>query len=283
MFEFKQDLDIILKTLNITSADICRELGFDMPTVSNWLNGKFEPDRRSKEDIYSYAYAKGLNINSAYENPLSDLMNKQKCELLYHGSKQGITGEIDINKSSEYNDFGKGFYLGETLEQSSTFVSLYDESIVYSYGLFSNKLKTYTFDNDNDWIITIAYNRHQLQKYKDSKKLKKIIDKTKDVDVIIAPIADNRMMEIIREFAEGNITDKACCYALNAMNLGKQYVLKTDKAINALDFVKEYYECHQEKIDYETLRRKRQNERYEAIKDFRNKYRNKGKYIDQII
>lgn len=283
MFEFKQDLDIILKTLDISSADLCRQLGFDMPTVSNWLNGKFEPDARSKEDIYSFAYKKGLRINSAYEKPLSDLGQRQGFVCLYHGSKHGIKDEIDLNKANEYNDFGKGFYLGQTLEQASTFVSLYEDSAVYSYGIYMNNLKTYTFENNNEWIISIAYQYGALDKYKDSKKLKKILDKQKGADVIIAPIADNRILSIIKEFTDGSITDKGCCFALNALNLGKQYVLKTNKAIKHLGFIKEYYECKQEKQDYDILRTNRQQERYDAIANFRSQFKNKGKYIDEIL
>ena len=282
MFDFKQDLDVILKTLDITSRDLCRELGFDMPTVSNWLNGKFEPDKRSKEDIYSYAYEKGARVNLAYEKPLNKLGQKQGFIYLYHGSRNGLSGDIDIEHSKKYNDLGKGFYLGQTLEQSSMFVSDDDKSHVYSYGLFLDDLNVYEFKTNVDWAITVSYHRGLLDEYATSKKLKTILDKSKKADVIIAPIVDNRMLEVIDDFVKGKISIDACTYALSALDLGKQYVLKTQKAINKLGFIKEYYECKQEKADYQKIRNEKQIFRQKAIKNYRSQNK-KGKYIEEIL
>lgn len=282
MFDFKQDLEIILKTLDVSSADLCRQLGFDMPTMSNWLNGKFEPDRRSKEDIYSYAYISGLRINEAYQEPLADLAKKQGFVHLYHGSRNGIKDEINLEFSKQYNDLGRGFYLGQTLEQSCMFVSDNSKSNVYSYGLYLNNLKVFEFDTDTDWAITVSHNRGLLNEYESSEKLKMIIEKCKDADVIIAPIADNRMIDIIDEFTKGSISDKACVYALSALDLGKQYVLKTQKAINNLGFIKEYYVCEEERKDYQRIRTQRQNLRQKEIKNFRSKNRD-GRYIEELL
>jgi len=282
MYDFNNDLDIILKVLNISIHDLAYELDFDVPTISNWLNGKYEPDKRSKEDIYEYAFRKGLRINEAYERPFKELAKKQNFIPLYHGSKFGINDEISLDYSKQRNDFGKGFYCGETLEQSIMFVSDYKEAKSYVYGLYLQKLKTYEFNVDNEWMLTIAYNRGLLEEFKDSKKLKQILSLSKDADVIIAPIANNRMFDIIKEFTNGNISDEACRYALAALDLGKQYVLKTNKAINKLGFLKEFYLCKDEKEFYSKQRIDNQKQRYEEIRNFRSKYRN-GKYIEELL
>lgn len=78
MFEFKDDLKLIMNALDISSYDLSFELGFDVPTISNWLNGKYIPDKRSKEDIYEYAYSKGVRLNDAHMEPLENLSNKDK-------------------------------------------------------------------------------------------------------------------------------------------------------------------------------------------------------------
>ena len=282
MNEFKYDLDIILKTLDISSRQLAKELDFDDPTICNWLNGKYDPDIRSKEDIYSYAYNSGLRLNLAYEKPLNDLANKQGFVHLYHGSKNGLDGEIRLDKSYPYNDFGKGFYLGQSLKQSAMFVSNSYRPKVYSFGLYTKDLKIVEYDIDSNWMICVAYNRGLLDEYKDSKKLLKILNQTKDVDVIIAPIADNRMYDIIEEFVQGRISDNACCHGLASLDLGKQYVLKTKKAINKLGYIKEYYLCKQEIIDFRNEQNSLQNRRLDENKDFRSKYRN-GKYIEEIL
>lgn len=282
MYEFKDDLNIIIKTLDVSLSDLSNELNFDLPTLSNWLNGKYEPDRRSKEDIYEYAYRHNIRINLAYEKPLKKLGDKEGFVMLYHGAKNKINGEIDLNKSRNNNDFGKGFYMDESLKQSSIFVSEYPNSHIYSYGLYLKDLNVKEYKVDLKWMLVIAYNRGRLSDYKDSNKLKKIMDEYKKCDVIIAPIADNRMFDIIDEFVEGRITSDACSFALASLDLGKQYVLKTKKAIKKLGFIKEYYLCNSERKEYTEIRNKESIDRISKISNFRSKYRN-GKYIEEIL
>jgi len=282
MYDFKNDLYIILKVLNISIHELAYELDFDVPTISNWLNGKCEPDRRSKEDVYEYAYKKGLRINLAYERPFTNLGNKQNFKVLYHGSKQGIIGDISLDYSKDRNDFGKGFYCGETYEQSVMFVCDYKKSNVMSYGLYTNKLNVYEYNIDSELMLIVAYNRGLLKEYENSNKLKTLISKSKNADIIIAPIANNRMFAIIEEFVNGMISDEACCNALAALDLGKQYVLKTDKAIGKLGFLKEYYLCDSEKESYKQSKMESLKQRQETINNFRSKYR-QGKYIEELL
>lgn len=282
MFDFKDDVNLILRSMGISIHELANDLYLDVPTISNWLNGKYEADHRSKEDIYEYAYKNGIRINLAHEAALKMLSEKDGFVPLYHGSKQGIYKEIDINYSKDKNDFGKGFYCGETFEQSAMFVCDYRNSYIYSYGFYTNNLKKYEYGIDNNWMITIAYYRGLLNEYSDSAKLKKIIDKSKGVDYIIAPIANNRMFDIIGEFVNGNITDKACNYALAALDLGKQYVLKTKKAIDNLGIFKQYYFCNSEKEYYRLDKINSQKQRYSTVKSFRSKHR-EGKYIEELL
>lgn len=43
-----------------------------------------------------------------------DLTQNEK--LLFHGAKSEIVGDIDIHKGRYNNDFGQGFYTGESYE-----------------------------------------------------------------------------------------------------------------------------------------------------------------------
>lgn len=271
-----------MKTMEISSYDLSDELCFDVPNISNWLNGKYEPDKRSKEDIYEYAYKNGIRINKAHEEPFLNMAKRDGFTILYHGSKYGIDGDIDLKHSKSNNDFSNGFYLGETLNQSQLFVSEYKNSHIYAFALFTKGLKIVKYNTDLDWLLTIAFNRGRLKEYSNSKKLKEIIEKSKKADVIIAPIADNRMFDIINEFVEGMITDEACIYALAALDLGKQFVLKTEKAVNKLALIREFYVCTSEKDEIIKDRNKLSKDRIEAIKNFRSKNRH-GKYIEDIL
>jgi len=282
MFEFKDDLNLILKTLDISIHDLASNLHFDVPTISNWLKGKFKPDLRSKEDIYEFAFKEGVYINLAHEEAFKYLGKQEKFIPLYHGSKKGINKELSLKYSKDNNDFGKGFYLGESFIQSSMFVADYKDGVVYALRLFDKGLKKYKFNIDLDWMITIAYNRGLLNEYKDSSKLKKILNKSKDADYIIAPIANNRMFDIIKEFTSGKITDKACINALASLDLGNQYVLKTAKALKKVGLIKEFYLCKEEKQFYINEKINSQKTRMKSIKNFRSKYRD-GKYIEELL
>ena len=282
MFEFKDDLEIILKTLDMSLRDFADELYFDAPTVSNWLTGKKMPDRRSKEDVYSYAFDNRVYINRAHEEPLYNLSKKQGFTLLFHGSRRGLNGDIDIAMSKINNDFGRGFYMGETLEQSATFVSEADDPKVYGFGIYTDGLNVVKHEINLDWMLSIAYYRGKLDEYKSSEKLKKIININDGADLIIAPITDNRMFDIIDEFIEGRITDVACMNALAALDLGNQYVLKTKKAISKLGMIREFYLCNSEKEHYRKRRNELNGERSKRIKSFRSQYR-EGSYIEDIL
>ena len=83
-------------------------------------------------------------------------------------------------------------------------------------------------------------------------------------------------------FVRSEITLESLSSIFTAGDLGKQYVLKTPKAINKLGYIKEYYLCKQEKIYYRNKQNEMQNNRLDNIKNFRSKYRN-GKYIDEIL
>ena len=46
-----------------------------------------------------------------------------KSKIVFHGSKNVIDGEISPNYGRRNNDFGNGFYCGESIEQITSFVS----------------------------------------------------------------------------------------------------------------------------------------------------------------
>ena len=282
MNDFVFDLDVILKTLDISELTLCKENGLKPASVSNWIKGIHEPDRRSMEAIYEYAFEKGLRINNAHEEPFSDLCRKQGLKLLFHGARSPFKEDPDLHHSKEYNDLGMGFYCGETFLQSAAYMAGYEDSCVYGFGLDLKGLKQYEFSVDTNWVLTIAYQRGLLKRYHDSKILKEIVKKSQNKDILIAPIADNRMFAIIREFTDGMITDEACAYALSSYDLGRQYVLKSEKAIERLGFLKQFYLCKKEKEFYLLEANKMRSERYDNISDFRSKNRN-GKYIEEIL
>ena len=116
-------------------------------------------------------------------------------------------GNIDINKGRKNNDFGHGFYCGESYEQSASFVENFENSSVYYFSLDVTGLRSLKYAVDRDWMLTIAYFRGTLNEYKDSIVIKNLISRLEGVDYVVAPIADNKMFRIIDSFINGEITD----------------------------------------------------------------------------
>ena len=132
-------------------------------------------------------------------------------------------------------------------------------------------------------MLMVSYYRGQLNQYKDSKIIKKIIKDASKYDVIVAPIADNNMYEIMNRFARGEITDKQAINALSASHLGKQYVLKTEKACKSALIVNRLYLCKSEREDVEKERKGKSIMSFDNAKVTIEKYRRVGKYIEELL
>ena len=132
-------------------------------------------------------------------------------------------------------------------------------------------------------MLTIAYYRGALSEYENHPTVKNIIKKSRNCDYIIAPIADNRMFQIINAFINGELTDEQCKHCLAATNLGMQYIFISEKAANQLKLIERCYIAENEKEYFK-------NRRYDELKLGDNKvklakkqYRGKGLYIDEIL
>ncbi len=229
------------------------------------------------EKIYSYIYRKKYRLNSVKEEILSEKYKK----ILFHGSKKGLTN-ITRDGSREKCDFGNGFYLGENYKQALSFVVEHNNSCVYSFSFNGDDLKIYKFDCDLEWMLAVCYYRGTLDNYSDHEKVLKIIDKIKDADVIIAPIADNRMFYIMSQFAEGEINADVAIHSLSASKLGFQYIMKTDKAINSLVPIEKYYICREERDDCQIDLEKRAYEIDTKLRVAKRDFKD-GLYIDEVF
>ncbi len=199
--------------------------------------------------------------------------------------KKSFSFPIDFaSYSKNRNDFGVGFYLGESFEQAANYISFLDEcKIVYCFQADLQDLKTYQFDVNTEWMIAIDYFRGWIDEYRDCEYVRSILRKIKSCDVIIAPIVDNHMFDIILEFVEGNITDEQCRHSLAATNLGFQYVLKIEKALESTYFIQEMFVCMKEKEKCIKNRISLTENGLQKVKMAKMNYRGKGRYIEEIM
>ena len=132
-------------------------------------------------------------------------------------------------------------------------------------------------------MMTIAYYRGALDEYKNHPAIRKLIEQSRDCDYIIAPIADNRMFQIINSFIDGEITDEQCKHCLAATNLGMQYILISEKAASQAKLIERCYISENEREYYKNVRFEESKLGANKVKLARKQYRGKGQYIDEIL
>lgn len=277
-----EDIILIRELNNITREDLAKKLDVEPITLLRAENKEHSLSKKLIEKIYNYAFE-----NKIYLNKIKEMLNKEELinnnVLLFHGSKQEISSKIDLKYGRKNNDFGQGFYCGESYSQSASFVYNYPDSSIYMFSFKPDNLSFYKFNVDQEWMLIIAYYRGKLDKYKYSPLLISILDKIKDKDYLIAPITDNKMFSIIDSFIEGEITDEQCKHCLAATNLGNQYVMLSNKCLNNLVMLEKLYLSQLERKYFENLKNEENKISDDKVKIAKIEYRGKGQYIDELL
>ena len=276
-------IKIIRELLNLTQQELAFKLGCPYELINRWENNKVFPERKNINMIYSFAFDNKIYVNNIYEQLYKEENTDENNIVLFHGAKEKIITKIDLNHSKKQNDFGVGFYLGETFFQAATYISYSKSNIIYAYVLNTSNLKITKFDVDLRWMLAIAYYRGWIDDFKEHKIIKQITSEVEASDIVIAPIADNKMFDLIDEFVSGMTTDQQCKHALSATNLGFQYVIKSQNALNQLEFLDEMFLCEKERNDYLSKRLEYNKIGLDKVKVARIEYKNKGKYIGEIL
>ncbi|MFA6675707.1 MAG: DUF3990 domain-containing protein [Bacilli bacterium] len=230
------------------------------------------------ENIYSFLYASKYRLNAVKEELLVETSTNK---ILFHGSKYGFNS-VSASGSRENCDFGNGFYLGETYFQALSFVCENESSSVYSFSFKEEGLNILKFKCSLEWMLAICYYRKSLNKYKNADKIQKIIEKINKADLIIAPIADNKMFYVMSLFANGDINSNVAIHSLSASKLGLQYVFKTEKALKCLTPIEKYYLCKKEKEDCQFISNKRADEIETKLKLAKREFRG-GLFIEELL
>ena len=281
-YNFSDDLKAIREILGITQTELAKRIGVQQVTLSRNELGKTTASERLLEQVYSFAFDNEIKLGRLKEMMWLENL-KPGHKLLFHGAKSEIQGEISVNRSRTNNDFGQGFYTGESYDQAISFVSGFDRSSVYYLDFDETSLKCKKYYVDQEWMLTIAYYRGTLDEYGEHPKVKKLLDEVKGCDYVIAPIADNRMFQIINSFIAGEITDEQCKHCLAATNLGNQYVFTSKKAVRKLKILERSYISSSEREHYKGIRTEDIKLGDDKVKLARRQFRGKGKYIDDIL
>lgn len=281
-YNFAEDLRTIREIAGYTQTEFAELIDVEQATISRNEQCGTEPSFQLMERVYSFAFENNIQLNRLKEMLWFERMSPGH-KLLFHGAKGSIKGSLDVHVGRKNNDFGQGFYTGETYSQAVSFVSGFEGSSVYYLDFDGRNLKKKEYSVDQKWMLTIACYRGGLEIYKNHPLIQALIKESRECDYIVAPIADNRMFKIIDTFISGEITDEQCKHCLAATNLGKQYVFLNEHSVSQLKIVERAYLADNEKNHYQAIRNSELKLGEDKVKLARRQYRGLGQYIDEIF
>lgn len=161
--------------------------------------------------------------------------------VLFHGTPEKFD-QVDIDKSRDKTDFGKGFYLTTILEQAvewagmkrlvdTDFIdySLIPLTYVLKFELSLDKLKDFKIkiyeDYTEEWLETIHECRTKGRKI------------TEENDITIGPMADNGIISILHEYEKGRIGKEETLNLLKFEKPNIQIAFHTKKSLEAIKFI----------------------------------------------
>ena len=281
-YNLKKDIEFLKTIRDMNDEQVSNFLGISRMTLNRWMNNKSKPSKDSLEKIYNKIYEENIDLSRIKEEMYGSSL-KNNHVLLFHGARNGLQEKPSINFSDKQKDFGKGFYLAESFDQSASFVINSIHSSIYIFDFNKENAKIKEYNVSKEWMLLITYFREKLKNYQNEEYLNTLLDEIKDVDVIIAPIADNTMYSVLDDFTEGKITELQCLNALSANRLGKQYVFLNNKIINSnLKMLEKCYFSTKEREYYIELRKKENEIGKNKVKLALREYAGKGKYIEEM-
>ena len=275
-YNIQKDIEFLMEAERINDSEFAKRTKISRSTLDEIMK-KNSARNDVYEKIYTYAYERNYRFNAVKE----ELIKEEYQTVLFHGSKDGL--HLITEKGTRDNcDFGNGFYLGETYSQALSFVCEKDDSSVYSFKYSLVGLKIKRFKCDLEWMLAICKYRGTIKEYESHELIRKIIKEVEEADVIIAPIADNKMFYIMALFTNGDINADVALHSLSASRLGLQYVFKTKKAIEKLKPIDKYYICKLERDDCRKTLIERSFEIDTKLKLAKREFKN-GMYIEEIL
>lgn len=277
----------IRSSANISQQEFADELRVAFATVNRWENGKAVPSPVLQRALYEFCVRHNIDIT----DHIIDALTREKSEsekihsgteVLFHGSKSGIDGDI-MPASRSQCDFGKGFYMGTDVMQPLTLICNYKNPVLYFVTIDRTGLDVLELPTDITWAFVVAYNRGRLERIKDKKLYGHYAELLRGRDMIVGDIADDRMFYVLDNFFEGNITDKGLVECLSALQLGKQYVAVSQKACERVKILKEQSLSELELTALKDISEKRRQTGIERANEICRQHRRDGKFFDELL
>lgn len=121
-----------------------------------------------------------------------------------------------------------------------------------------------------------------MGEYSANETVKKVVAEIEASDVVVAPIADNKMFYVMAQFTDGEINADVALHSLSASNLGLQFIFKTEKALKNLQPIERYYLCAPERNDCKSRLIERGYEIDTKLKLAKREFKS-GLYIEELL
>ena len=153
--------------------------------------------------------------------------------ILFHGTNTDIE-KIDLSRSLNHKDFGKGFYLTDSREtairmatkkarlfggKAILIIYEFDEAALHS----DLKVKVFPDKATVEWFLFVDANRDRENQLP-----------IHDYDIIIGPIADDGVVVQITSYRQNIYTAEEAAKGLQDKFLDQQYYFGTEKALSYL-------------------------------------------------
>ena len=267
--------------VGMSQEQFAKELGTSVVSINRWENGKSLPNPMAQQQLYSFCEKHNVEIADVIVDKYRYVHDDDRL-ILYHGSKQGIVGDIQP-KSREDCDFGVGFYTGTDTIQPLTLVCGEPNPKFYVVDLKLEGLNVLEMELGLEWAMVVAYHRGYMDIIKGTEMYEKYAHFLDGYDMVIGYIANDRLYTELTRFFNGDITDVALMNCLVALDLGKQYVAKTQKGCDAFSIVTESDIYQMELLALREKSAIRRKESYAIASEIEKKYRREGKYFDEIL
>ena len=276
----------IRSRLNASQEDLAKMIGISFATVNRWENGHSTPNKAAQLRLYDICKERGVDlediIRKKIEKSAANLKSGSERMILYHGSKSGIIGPV-APVSRDRCDFGKGFYMGTDLYQPLTLISDFEEAKFYIISLDVTDLRILNVHPDLEWAMLVAYNRGKMNEARGTELYNRYAAMSKEYDVIVGCIANDRIFYVLDNFFLGNITDKALVASLSALQLGQQYVAITQKACEHAKIETEIELSYLERSFFRDLGESNRVKGIDLANEICRDYRREGQFFDEIL
>lgn len=281
----EQLLKEIRNAFHMSQERFAALVGSTFATVNRWENGRSTPGKMAQERIMGLCQEHGIPLHDLVMEHIlrqAEIPNAQGRLILYHGSKSGLSGPI-APISRDKCDFGKGFYMGTDLAQPLTLVCDFEQSRFYVISLDLQGLSVLEVPPDLDWAMLVAYHRGKMDVVCDTPLYERYAQMVQGQDILVGPIANDRMFFVLDNFFQGNITDVALVQSLAALQLGRQYVAVTKRACGQVRVEKEIPLSHLERSCLRDISEQNRAKGISLANEICRSHRRDGRYFDEIL